>query len=88
MSELSRFYGIVIAIFSEIGAQHNKAHIHARYAEFKASYDLDGVLIAGQMPPTANKLIKEWISRHSDELQDAWDKSLSGEYPGKIEPLK
>ena len=40
------------------------------------------------MPPTANKLVKEWLSVHKSELYKAWDASVQGEAPAKIEPLK
>lgn len=88
MPELSRFYGIVVAMFSEQGAKHKSPHVHVRYGSDKASYTLDGKVLAGHMPPTANKLVKEWLSVHKSELYKAWDASVQGEAPAKIEPLK
>jgi phosphomannomutase len=37
MPEISRFFGIVIAVFYN---EHNPPHFHARYGEYKAAIDI------------------------------------------------
>jgi hypothetical protein len=89
MSELARFYGIVIAIFArgEIG-RHNRPHIHARYGEFVASIDLDGDVLSGRLPGTALQLVRRWIRLHRDEIEAAWREVRQGRYPARIPPLR
>jgi hypothetical protein len=46
--ELSRFFGIVIRMFSEAGASHNTAHFHAYFQGEAAVFSIRPVdLIAG-----------------------------------------
>ncbi len=47
MPIISQFYGILVQIFFEKEGKHNLKHIHVRYNEYKACYDLDGNLIEG-----------------------------------------
>ncbi|MCX5862284.1 MAG: DUF4160 domain-containing protein [Deltaproteobacteria bacterium] len=79
MPEISRFYGIIIAMYFE---DHNPPHFHARYGK-------DGVVIEirtlrvleGQIPPRALGLVVEWASQHREELLRNW------EYAGQTKPL-
>ena len=51
MPELSRFYGIVIRMYCEVGP-HHAAHFHAYYGDDEAVYGLDPIeLLAGSLPP-------------------------------------
>lgn len=88
MAELSRFYGIVVAIFfrSEYG-RHNLPHIHVIYSEHAASVDLRGRVLAGKLPKRVERMVREWTSEHERELQDAWDQTQRGARPRKIAPL-
>ena len=38
MPEISRFFGIVIAMYWESKTQHHRPHFHARYQEHDASF--------------------------------------------------
>lgn len=89
MAELSRFYGIVVAIFfrGEIG-RHRLPHVHVRYAEHSASVALDGEILDGSLPPTARRLVVKWMLEHEDELRAAWDRARRGLTPARIEPLR
>lgn len=60
MPIISQFYGILVQIFFEKEGKHNLKHIHVRYNEYKACYDLDGNLIEGKLP------IKQKVSRGMD----------------------
>ena len=48
MPELSRFFGIIIRMFVEVGGPHHRPHFHAYYQEHVAIFGIDPVdLIAG-----------------------------------------
>ena len=60
MPEISRFFGIIIRMFMEAGAQHHTPHFHAHYQEHVGVFSIDPVeLIAGDLPRTQ----RSW-SRH------------------------
>ena len=86
MPELSRFYGIIIAmIFSE----HNPPHFHARYGEYKASIQIDDFLVLeGHLPPRVLGLVVEWAAKHRDELFRNWEQARIERPLNKIEPLE
>lgn len=88
MPTLSMFYGIVITMFSEQGAPHHRAHFHARYGQYNASFDLSGNLISGSFPAKQRKLIAAWAEIHHDELMANWDLLSCGEKPYRIDPLR
>ena len=72
MPELSRFYGIVIRLHYE-EKEHNPPHIHARYGNEAASFEIEnGELISGSLPPNARSLVKKWILLHSQEIMEIW----------------
>lgn len=84
MPEISRFYGIVVAMFTN---DHPPPHFHARYAEHTAKYSLDGARIEGELPPRADRLVREWAGLHQHELTECWQRSMGNQSPGKIDPL-
>ncbi len=52
-------YGIMIAIYYEANAKHNKPHIHARYQGKKASIAIeDGETLAGDLPLKQLKMVQ------------------------------
>ena len=72
MPEMSRFYGIVIRLHYE-EKEHNPPHIHARYGNEAASFEIEnGELISGSLPPNARSLVKKWILLHSQEIMEIW----------------
>jgi methyl coenzyme M reductase subunit C-like uncharacterized protein (methanogenesis marker protein 7) len=72
MPLISSFYGILIYIYSEEKAKHHLPHFHAEYAEYTAVYDLEGHLLAGELPRKQNKYVSAWIEIHQEELKAAW----------------
>jgi phosphomannomutase len=86
MPEISRFYGIIIAVFHD---EHNPPHFHARYGEFKAAIDIRSLgLLEGYLPGRALGLVVEWAGQHQKELLQDWELAVSGQIPRQIEPLK
>jgi len=85
MPEISRFYGIIIAMFY---SEHNPPHFHARYGGDKAAVEIRTLrILEGTLPPRSLGLVIEWASQHQEELLSDWERARSGLAPEKIEPL-
>ncbi len=86
MPEISRFYGIIIAMFY---SEHNPPHFHARYGGDKVAIDIRTLrVLEGRIPPRALGLVVEWASLHQDELMQNWNLARNGQPPRKIEALR
>lgn len=71
MPEISRFFGIVIAMFYE---DHLPPHFHARYGGSQAIIRIHGLeVLEGSLPPRALGLVMEWAVAHQAELREDWD---------------
>ena len=88
MPELSRFYGIIVRMFSEPTERHHMPHIHVEYQEHQAVYDLNGDRIDGNMPARQEKLIRAWMVLHEEELRENWKRLSTGKKSRKIAPLR
>lgn len=83
MPEISRFLGIIIAMYYE---EHNPPHFHVRYNEHKAAISImDLALLKGKLPPKVFGLVMEWASQHQVELMEDW--KLAEEYL-LLKPIK
>ena len=88
MPEISRFYGIVIRMFAEAEARHNRPHFHAIYQQFAASFAIDTLeVLGGELPVAQRRLVEAWAEIHRVELFEDWALLHSGMPPVKIEPL-
>ena len=68
MLEISKFYGIVIYLNMR---DHNPPHIHAKYAEYEAIFEIrTAKILAGTLPRTARQLVVKWLKLHTVELLD------------------
>ncbi len=57
MPEVSRFYGIIIAVFFN---EHNPPHFHARYGNNKIAIEINSLkILEGNFPPRALGLVME-----------------------------
>ncbi|MEZ5292832.1 MAG: DUF4160 domain-containing protein [Vicinamibacterales bacterium] len=89
MPELSRFFGIIIRMFPELGAPHHRPHFHAAYQNATATVALDPIeCIGGELPRTQQRLVEAWAEIHHAELLEAWQLLQSGRSPHKIDPLR
>lgn len=89
MPELSRFFGIVIRMFVEIGGPHHRPHFHAYYQDDVAIVGIDPIdLIAGTLPRRQQRLVEAWAELHREELMADWDRLQAGQLPKPIEPLR
>jgi hypothetical protein len=84
--ELSRFFGIVIAMYYD---DHVPPHFHAIYGSEKAEFRIDPLgILKGRLSPRALALVTEWAALHQSELLDAWDRRSAGQELPRIEPLQ
>lgn len=85
MPEISRFYGIIIAMFYE---DHPPPHFHARYGRSKIAIRIEDFrVLDGELPPRALGLVIEWAALHQQELIKNWELAQANRPTQKIEPL-
>lgn len=86
MPEISRFFGIVVAMYYD---DHAPPHFHAMYGSEKAEFCIDppGIL-KDRLSPRAMALVTEWAALHQSELLEAWGQRAIGQRPNRIEPLR
>ena len=85
MPEISRFFGVVIAMYYD---DHTPPHFHARYGSQQASIDIASLdLLAGRLSPRVRGLVTEWASKHESELRENWELARAGAPLKRIEPL-
>ena len=69
MPEISRFFGIAIAIAYET----NQAPRFLAYAgEHAVAVEIETGAVVGRFPPRALGLVLEWRHRHVDALRENW----------------
>ena len=89
MPVISMFYGLIISMYYLDTKQHNHPHIHVKYGEQEAIYQIpDGFLLEGSLPSNKEKLIQAWIEIHKEDLMADWQLAVSGNAIFKIDPLK
>jgi hypothetical protein len=89
MPELSRFFGIIIRMFSEPSERHHTPHFHAYYQDHDAVFSIAPVaLIAGSLPQRQQRLVEAWAELHREELLADWESLEQGRRPKPINPLQ
>jgi hypothetical protein len=85
MPELSRFLGIVIAMYYR---DHGPPHFHAVYGEYEATINISTGEAAGFLPKHALNHVQEWRLLHRQELVGAWALAESQKPLPNIAPLE
>ena len=86
MPEISRFLGIIIAMFYN---DHGPPHMHVVYGEYRAKVDIaNGEIIEGKLPRRVLGLVREWRQLHEDELARDWRLARARKPLQWIEPLE
>ena len=86
MPEISRFFGIVVAMYYN---DHAPPHFHVRYGGQRAIIDIATLdLREGQLSRRALALVKEWATLHQSELAADWDLARQQAPLNYIEPLE
>ena len=86
MPEISRFLGIVIAMFYR---DHAPPHFHAIYGEYEVNVMIETFeILGGSIPHRALGLVLEWAVLHRRELRRNWNRARRGESLQPIKPLE
>lgn len=86
MPEISRFFGIVIAMFH---SDHAPPHFHVRYGDQRALVAIETLtVLRGKISPRALGLVVEWAARHERELLEDWELARGQQPLRAIEPLE
>ena len=86
MPEISRFFGIVIAMFY---MDHNPPHFHAYYGEYEAAISIqEGAVLWGNLPRRALGHVQEWRAGHIRELEEDWERARAHQPLQPIPPLE
>ena len=86
MPEISRFLGIIIAMYYK---DHPPPHFHARYGGLAAVLDIETLaVIEGRLSPRVLGLVVEWAAAHRDELRRNWDLARALAPLERVAPLE
>lgn len=86
MPEVSRFYGILIALYYN---DHAPPHFHAKYSGDEATIVIEtGEILDGGLSRRALRLVEEWRGLHKAELEEDWELARAKHPLNKIEPLE
>jgi Domain of unknown function (DUF4160) len=86
MPEISRFLGIVIAMYYN---DHGPPHFHARYGDMEIRVNIEnGAIISGKLTARAESLVLEWWEKKREELLLDWQYAKERKPLNKIEPLE
>jgi len=85
MSEISRFFGIVIKMYWR---EHGVPHFHASYGEYEVSVEIERAVIHGEFPDRARRLVLEWCALHKRQLLEDWQLARERQPLKRIQPLE
>ena len=85
MPEISRFLGIIIAMYYR---DHAPPHFHAVYGEFEVTVEIASGAVNGDMPKRALAHVQEWRGLHQQELHETWTLARASRPLPRIEPLE
>jgi hypothetical protein len=83
--EISRFLGIVIAIFYR---EHEPPHFHATYGEYEITVGIQDGVVKGRFPRRALAHVLEWYELHKKELEQDWELARERKPLRPITPLE
>lgn len=85
MPEISRFLGIVISMYYD---EHNPAHFHAKYENYKISIEIETGVVKGKFPKRALRAVLDWHDLHKKELMKDWQLAADKKPLKPIKPLE
>lgn len=85
MPEISRFLGVVIAMYY---SDHAPPHFHARYGDFEITIGIADGVVDGRFPRRALTLVLEWYNLHQAELSENWNLARDHRPLRRIDPLE
>jgi hypothetical protein len=85
MPEVSRFLGIIIAMYHH---DHAPPHFHATYGSQKGVFSIKELkMLEGKLPKRVISLVLEWAFIHREELLQDWELAVREKPLKKIKPL-
>jgi len=73
MPRISEFYGIAIYMYF---LDHAPPHFHAIYGRYDAEVEISsGVILKGELPSRAERLVREWSQTYRHELEANWNQA-------------
>ena len=67
---------------------HNPPHFHAKYEGQIAVFEIKpNRILAGDLPPQAIRLVREWAKLHEKELSENWQRAQTDKQLKSIKPL-
>ncbi|MGH2762378.1 MAG: DUF4160 domain-containing protein [Thermoleophilaceae bacterium] len=86
MPAISRFFGIVIAMYFD---DHGPPHFHARHSEGSAKVRIDTMeVIESSLGRRQLRFVLAWAELHQHELAENWRRARAGETLQQVEPLR
>jgi hypothetical protein len=85
MPEISRFLGVVIAMYYR---DHAPPHFHAYYGEYEMVVDVNTGVVDGRFPRRALGHVLEWLQAHRAELLADWELARQKQPLSPIDPLE
>jgi hypothetical protein len=85
MPEISRFLGIVIAMYYR---DHNPPHFHAKYGGYEVVVYIEDGVVEGRFPRRALSHVLEWYALHRQELLEDWSLAMQRKPLNRIDPLE
>ena len=75
MPTLLEFYGITITM-NFIQHEHMPPHVHANYAEYNATIEIESLKVTGNLPVTQLDKAVEWVKNNKEILLEIWDTQI------------
>ena len=86
MPEISRFFGIVVALYYD---DHPPPHFHVRYGEYRAILEIETpAVLFGDLPHRVLGMVVEWAASHRAELEENWGRAGARAPLTPIRPLE
>jgi hypothetical protein len=85
MPELSRFLGIVIAMYYD---DHAPPHFHAKYGEYEITVETESGVVKGEFPRRGLAHVLEWHQLHREALMENWNLARARRPLRRIAPLE
>jgi hypothetical protein len=85
MPEISRFFGIVIAMYYN---DHDPPHFHAKYGSFEATVRIEDGRVEGRLPRRTRKMVQAWYNLHRTALLENWELARGRRQLHRIDPLE
>ena len=86
MPRICEFYGIAIYMYF---LDHAPPHFHAIYGRYDAEVEISsGVILKGELPSRAERLVREWSLEYRRELEANWNHARDHQPLRPIPPLE